>query len=108
MGTTWTPTLEGTYRDLAPAVLGYFRSHGAQAAEDLVSEVFVGVARNLHRFRGDPEDLSRWVFTIARRRRVDHIRQGVRRLVSAGRPPDRSVFDQPENFDSTSRRPFRT
>ncbi|MGH9136104.1 MAG: RNA polymerase sigma factor [Acidimicrobiales bacterium] len=83
------PTLEGSYRALAPAVLGYFRSHGFDHAEDLVGEVFVSVARGLRRFRGDADDLRRWVFTIARRRKVDHLRRlRVRRGDVCGDPPD--------------------
>lgn len=96
----WRPTLEDTYRDLAPAVLGYFRSHGMDHPEDLVAEVFVSVARNLRRFRGDADDLRRWVFVIARRRRVDHIRRLlVRRLVVTGDPPHRAVTDRTEGLD---------
>ena len=73
-------SLEQVYRSLAPAVLGYFRSKSAVDPEDLVGEVFVSVARGLHRFRGDSDDLRRWVFTIARRRWVDDIRRRTVRL----------------------------
>jgi RNA polymerase sigma-70 factor, ECF subfamily len=74
-GAAWSPTVEGGYHDLAGPVLGYFRSHRVDQAEDLLGEVFVSVARNLHRFRGDREDFRRWVFAIAHRRRVDHVRR---------------------------------
>ena len=97
----WAPTIEGTYRELAPAVLGYFRSHGMDGAEDLVGEVFVSVARSISRFRGDAGDLRRWVFTIARRRRVDQIRRVVRqRSVVTSDPPDRPVADSTSGIDT--------
>ena len=93
-------TLEYAYRTFAPAVLGYFRSLGMDGAEDLVGEVFVNVAGNLSRFRGDADDLRRWVFTIARRRRVDQIRRLVlRRRVVTGDPPDQAVSDSSGGFD---------
>ncbi len=73
--TEWSPALEESYRTFAPALLGYFRSHRVDQAEDLVGDVFVSVARNLRRFHGDPDDFRRWVFAIAHRRRVDHVRR---------------------------------
>ena len=39
--------LEGLYRDLAPAVLGYLRGSGAAEPEDLLGDVFVAVIRGL-------------------------------------------------------------
>jgi RNA polymerase sigma-70 factor, ECF subfamily len=84
------PTLEEAYRALAPAVLAYFRSHRVDQPEDLVGEVFVSVARNFRRFRGDADDFRRWVFAIAHRRRVDHLRRWhVRRRVVIANPPER-------------------
>lgn len=96
----WRPTLEDAYRELAPAVLGYFRSHRRDHAEDLVSDVFVSVARNLHRFRGDRVDLRRWVFAIARRRLVDHHRwHHVRRHTSTGDVPHEPSADDVPGLD---------
>ncbi len=62
------------YTELAPAVLGYARGHGAAEPEDLTSEVFVGVMRGIGRFRGDESDFRSWVFTIAHRRLMDEHR----------------------------------
>ncbi|MBA3606198.1 MAG: RNA polymerase sigma factor [Actinomycetota bacterium] len=63
------------YRDLAPAVLGYLRSQRVADPEDVLGEVFLHVARNLPRFRGDADALRRWVFTIAHHRIVDSWRR---------------------------------
>ena len=72
------------YRALAPAVLGYLRAQGAREPEDLLGEVFVQVARDLHRFRGDDTALRRWVFSIAHNRVVDEGRRRARRPSTVG------------------------
>ncbi len=93
-------TIDETYRTLAPAVLGYFRSHGTPDPEDLVSEVFVGVARGLSRFQGDDDALRRWVFTIARRRLIDQVRRrAARPYQSVADPPELPTCDQPDGLD---------
>ena len=77
------------YRRLAPAVLGYLRAQGAPDPEDLVGEVFLNVARDLSRFRGDDDALRRWVFTIAHNRLLDARRRASRRPQMARVPlPD--------------------
>src|SRR5438067_382498 len=67
------------YRLLAPAVLGYLRTQGVPDPEDVTGEVFLQVARDLHRFKGDDDALRRWVFTIAHHRMVDSHRRRARR-----------------------------
>ena len=63
------------YRRLAPTVLGYLRARRVPDAEDVLGEVFLQVARDLPRFRGDSEDdLRRWVMTIAHNRMADAAR----------------------------------
>ena len=79
------------YRALAPAVLGYLRSAGAEDPEDTLGEVFLHVVRDLRRFHGDDDGLRRWVFTIARRRLVDARRRAARRP----RPTDEPVPEVP-------------
>jgi RNA polymerase sigma-70 factor (ECF subfamily) len=55
----------------------------------VLSEVFLQVARSLPRFRGDDDDLRRWVFTIARNRAIDDRRRGRSRPSRADDPvPD--------------------
>jgi RNA polymerase sigma-70 factor (ECF subfamily) len=73
--------VDDVFTALGPAVHGYLRAAGAHDSEDVLSEVFVGVARGLGRFRGDDGDLRRWVFTIARNCLMDeHRRRGRQRL----------------------------
>jgi RNA polymerase sigma-70 factor (ECF subfamily) len=67
------------YAAYAPAVAGFFRMQRADEPEDLTSEVFVGVLRNLRTFTGDEPHFRSWVFTIAYRRLADARRAGSRR-----------------------------
>jgi len=67
------------YASLAPAITGLFRMEGAAEPDDLTSEVFVGVLRNLGRFAGDERAFRSWVFTIAYRRLADERRRRARR-----------------------------
>jgi RNA polymerase sigma-70 factor (ECF subfamily) len=76
-GADWA--LASLYQGLNPAVLGYLRTREPAEAEDLASETWIGVAEGLSRFSGAEDDFRRWVFTIARRRLVDHRRRVIRR-----------------------------
>ncbi len=85
-GAAWA--FEVLYRDLAPAVTGYLRLHGATEPDDLASETFVGVFTGLAGFRGDEAGLRAWVFTIAHRRLLDDWRRRSRRPQLADEPGD--------------------
>lgn len=67
------------YRDLAPVVAGYVRGKGACDPDDVVSETFIAVARNIKPFTGDEHAFRSWVFTIAHRRLIDERRARGRR-----------------------------
>ena len=77
-GVTDPRATEAVYDALAPAVLGYFRSHRMADPEGLTGDVFVAVARRLDDFVGDDDALRRWVFTIAHNVGVDEIRRRAR------------------------------
>ena len=80
---------ERLWTSLAPAVAGYLRVQGAAEPDDLTSEVFLGVFRNLGSFSGDEAQLRSWVFTIAHRRLTDERRcAGRRPLPARGLEPD--------------------
>lgn len=76
------------YEDLAPTVTGYLRLRGAAEPDDLCSEVFLGLFRNLRSFSGDEDGFRSWVFTIAHRRLLDERR-------SAGRRPETETLSDP-------------
>jgi RNA polymerase sigma factor (sigma-70 family) len=85
------------YRNLAPAVLGYLRSNGIRDPEDVLSEAFLQVARDLQRFEGDEQQFRAWVFTIVQHRLIDAKRYQARRpvdLVAEPPEPDRPVADE--------------
>src|SRR5688500_9691548 len=90
-GAAWA--FEALYRDLAPAVTGYLRLHGAAEPDDLASETFLGVFTGLAGVRGDEDALRAWVFTIAHRRLVDDWRKRSRRPLIADDPGD--LTEQP-------------
>ena len=89
---------EQIFTALAPVVEGYLRLQGAAEPEDLTSEVFVAVLRNIGSFTGDEPGFRSWVFTIAHRRLLDERRRAVRRPPSAplGDAPDRPAPDDVE------------
>jgi RNA polymerase sigma factor (sigma-70 family) len=77
------------YNGLAPVVLGYLRANGAPDPEDVLSEVFLQVARDVATFDGDERGFRSWVFTIAHHRLIDARRHAARRPVDlAAEPPE--------------------
>ncbi|MBW3557877.1 MAG: sigma-70 family RNA polymerase sigma factor [Actinobacteria bacterium] len=73
------PNAALVYRSLAAAVLGYLRAQRVPEPEDVVGDVFLQVARDLPRFRGDEAALRSWVFSIAHNRAMDAHRRRARR-----------------------------
>jgi len=67
------------YRWLAPAVAGYLRMQGARDVDDLTSEVFLAMFRNIATFSGTEANFRYWVFVIAHRRLQDERRRRFRR-----------------------------
>ncbi len=67
------------YRDMQPRLLRYLRALVGAEAEDVASETWLHVARDLHTFQGDTDGFRGWVTTIARHRATDHLRHARRR-----------------------------
>lgn len=61
--------------DLAGQVLGYIRAQGAREPDDLLAEVFLQLARNIHSFEGVEKGFRSWVFQIAHNRVIDERRR---------------------------------
>jgi RNA polymerase sigma-70 factor, ECF subfamily len=73
------------YRCVHPRLLGYVRTLVGEAdAEDVTSEAWLQIARDLDRFHGDADRFRGWTATIARNRALDHIRRTGRRPLSGG------------------------
>lgn len=77
LGEAWA--LRRLYDELAPTVTGYLRLRGAREPDDVASETFLAVFRNLDRFDGDEAGFRSWVFTIAHRKLIDEHRHHQRR-----------------------------
>lgn len=67
------------YESLVGAVSAYVRAQGIHQADDITSEVFLGVFAKLGSFQGTEEKFRSWVFTIAHHRIVDERRARARR-----------------------------
>ncbi len=67
------------YREVQPGVLRYLRGLVGDDAEDVASEAWLQIARDIRTFRGDGGGFRAWAVTIARHRALDHLRYGHRR-----------------------------
>jgi RNA polymerase sigma factor (sigma-70 family) len=63
------------YRLVQPGLLGYLRGLVGDEAEDVASDAWLEIARDLGRFRGDGAGFRGWTATIARNRALDYLRR---------------------------------
>lgn len=83
--------METVFRQHGPRVRSYLLAAGASEADDLLSDVFVSITRNLPKFRGTDDELRAWIFSIARNRLRDEFRRRQRRdrrQPASGSTPD--------------------
>jgi RNA polymerase sigma-70 factor (ECF subfamily) len=86
------------YRAVQPGLLRYLRGLVADDAEDVASESWAQIARDIRTFVGDGTAFRGWAATIARHRALDHLRWlrrrpmtsigGVERLIARSAPDD--------------------
>lgn len=86
------------YRDLHPRLLRYAAVLVGQDAEDVVSDAWLQIARDRHRFAGDLLNFRAWTARIVRNRAVDHLRAQARRPQHAAGLS--SVLDRPSLDDT--------
>jgi RNA polymerase sigma-70 factor (ECF subfamily) len=67
------------FRALQPRLLRYLHLLVGPEAEDVASETWLQIVRDLRTFDGDADDFRRWAVTIGRHRAFDHLRRGNRR-----------------------------
>jgi RNA polymerase sigma-70 factor (ECF subfamily) len=81
--------LASLYRELSPPLLGFLRGLAPEESEDLASETWIAAAGALAGFEGDGAGFRRLLFTIARRRAIDHLRKRSRRRTAPlASPPE--------------------
>ncbi|MFJ7159458.1 RNA polymerase sigma factor [Streptomyces sp. NPDC101118] len=86
------------YRIVQPGLLGYLRGLVGEDAEDVASDAWLEIARDLGRFRGDGAGFRGWTATIARHRALDHLRRVRSRPRPALLEPD--VLELPAQRDT--------
>ena len=69
------------YRQIQPRLLRYVRTLVGEEAEDVTSEAWLHIARDIASFDGDIDGFRGWTATIARHRALDHLRYRKRRPV---------------------------
>jgi len=87
------------YRAQQPALLRYLTVLVGADAEDVASEAWLQIARDLRTFRGDWDGFRGWSATIARHRALDHIRRTRRRPIAA-QPVDLVAADRASGPDA--------
>ncbi|WP_235834284.1 RNA polymerase sigma factor, partial [Actinomadura logoneensis] len=70
------------YRDVQPRLLRYVRGMVGEDAEDVASEAWLQIARDLRDFEGGIDGFRGWAATVARHRALDHLRARSRRPVA--------------------------
>ncbi|MFC8140550.1 RNA polymerase sigma factor [Streptomyces paradoxus] len=81
------------YRFVQPGLLGYLRGLVGDDAEDVASDAWLEIARDLGRFRGDGAGFRGWTATIARHRALDHLRR--KRVRPRSSALEQDVLDLP-------------
>jgi RNA polymerase sigma-70 factor (ECF subfamily) len=76
------------YRDIQPRLLRYLGALAGQDAEDIASETWLQVTRDLPGFSGTYDGFRGWVATIARHRALDHLRRNTRRPPALALPAE--------------------
>jgi RNA polymerase sigma-70 factor (ECF subfamily) len=70
------------YREVQPGLLRYLRGLVGEDAEDIASETWLQIARDMRSFRDEGAGFRGWAATIGRHRAMDHLRRNQRRPVA--------------------------
>lgn len=89
------------YRAVQPPLLRYLRVLVGDEAEDVASEAWLQIARDLAKFKGTADGFRGWCATIARNRAMDHLRRRKARPVVADSPVEELV-DLPAGDDTAA------
>ncbi|MGW4567120.1 RNA polymerase sigma factor [Streptomyces sp. NPDC004561] len=86
------------YRIVQPGLLGYLHGLVGDDAEDVASDAWLEISRDLGRFKGDGAGFRGWTATIARHRALDHLRRQRVRPRAGGTEQD--VLDLPSSHST--------
>jgi RNA polymerase sigma-70 factor (ECF subfamily) len=89
------------YREVQPGLLRYLRgllANNPDDAEDLASETWLHIARDIHTFRDEGAGFRGWAARIARHRALDHLRHTQRRPATT--LPTDTLHDLPDPHDT--------
>jgi len=89
------------YRAIQPGLLRYLRALVGADAEDVASEAWAQIARDLGSFSGDGDAFRGWAATVARHRALDHLRYERRRPTVPA--PVEDLIDRPGGDDTAER-----
>ena len=67
------------WRQLQPRLLRYLQVLNCADPDDVASETWLQVVRDLPTFSGGDEEFRRWLFTVGRHRAIDDVRARLRR-----------------------------
>lgn len=89
------------YRAVHPILVRYLRALVGDDAEDVASEAWLQIVRDLGSFRGDFDAFRGWAATVGRNRALDHLRRQRRRPVTGA--PVEQLADLPAADDTATR-----
>ncbi len=85
------------YRAVQPGLVRYLQAIVGEDAEDVASETWSQIARDLGSFHGDGDGFRGWAATVARHQALDHLRYLRRRPATTCEAlPELPAFDDPE------------
>ena len=88
------------YRAVHPGLVRYLRGLVNSDVEDIASEAWLQIARDLHTFQGDIGAFRAWSVTIARHRALDHLRKERRQPQLTGSLDE--FADRPAELDTAT------
>lgn len=93
---------ERMYTDYFPRIYNFifYRLLHKQDTEDLVSEVFLKVARNIFSFDAQKASFSTWIFTIARNTLTDYFRRRKSTVSLDDCDVDLTMVDYTEQYEA--------
>lgn len=84
------------WKNLNPRLTRYVatQSYGSGIDyEDVVSETWISVAKDISKFKGEYSNFKSWLYSIARNRIVDAVRKNGRQIKSYGEPSEMQIVD---------------